>query len=98
MGLKMVSLFLDKAVKSVEESLVKYEKDLKEVKEVNQKEKNVLVKNVNQCNKMIDNSRELRLRIFINEGKVSQAIKYFREIRSQLKFPFGFMRSIVKLQ
>ena len=70
MGLKMVSLFLDKAVKSVEESLVKYEKDLKEVKEVNQKEKNVLVKNVNQCKKMIDNSRELRLRIFINEGKV----------------------------
>ena len=57
MGLKMVSLFLDKAVKSVEESLAKYEKDLKEVKEVQQKEKNVLVKNVNQCKKMIDNSR-----------------------------------------
>ena len=57
MGLKMVSLFLDKAVKSVEESLAKYEKDLKEVKEVQQKEKNVLVKNVNQRKKMIDNSR-----------------------------------------
>ena len=27
-----------------------------------------------------------------------EAIKYFREIRSQLKFPFGLMRSIVKLR
>jgi hypothetical protein len=40
----------------------------------------------------------LKLKMAVNEGRVADAIAIYKGIRPNLKLPFTFIRSIVKLQ
>lgn len=48
--------------------------------------------------KIIKHGTELKLKIAINEGRVNDAIKLYYLVRDHLKFPFTFIRSIIKLK
>jgi hypothetical protein len=48
--------------------------------------------------KVIDKSSELQLKIAINEARAVDAMKLFEALRASLKFPFTFLRSILRLR
>ena len=60
--------------------------------------KEVAEKNTNLCKKVLSKSDELKLKIAINEGRALDAMKLFESMRPTLKFPFTFLRSILKLR
>ena len=75
MGLKMVSMFLEKCIKSANEGVLKGEKDLKEG---NFQVKANAPKAIKQCKTVLKQSSVLKLKIIINEGRVLDAIKLFQ--------------------
>ena len=70
----MVTMFLDKTVKSANDNLPKYQQELKEAP-LGKKE--ILERQIKQNQKTIEKSGEFKLKIAINEGRILDSIKLF---------------------